>query len=133
MQGETIQASAPVATEFPPLTQAAVMELLDRLALHSEAQQEKFKELLEQVRAYHTDSRGRDVQALNGRIMVQLVTPARAGICRLDGLDKFPALWAAHLLQNLAQPLHQLKVAEISRISSQLLEKPINDELSWVG
>ena len=131
---------APVAAEQSLLTQGDVLNLLVKLAEHlehlvklpenAEEKFEKFTKLLAELRDYHSDARGRNIEALHQDINVYLFVPARAALNGHKGLNKIRYYWAASLLHELAKPLEQLKVAEVRRLTMRLFE-PLTGEVGW--
>ena len=141
---------APVAAEQSLLTQDDVLNLLVKMAKHlehlvklakhlehlvklpenAEKKFEKFTKFLAELRDYHSDARGRNIEALRKGINVYVFLPALAALNGHNGLKKLPYYWAASLLHELAKPLEQLHVAEVRRLE-ELLFKPRTGELRW--
>jgi hypothetical protein len=131
---------APVAAEQSLLTQGDVLNLLVKLAEHlehlvklpenAEEKFEKFTKLLAELRDYHSDARGRNIEALHQDINIYVFVPARAALDGHKGLNKLSGYWAARLLRELAKPLEQLDVAEVRRLA-RLLFEPHTGELRW--
>ena len=124
------QMPAPVAAEQSLLTQDDVLNLLVKLTKHAEAKSVKFKQFLAELRDYHKNVRGRDIEALRKDINVCVFKPAQAALNGHKGLNNIPDYWAASLLHELAKPLEQLKVAEVRRLAKVLFE-PLTGEVGW--
>jgi hypothetical protein len=121
---------APVPAGAAPLSQEDVLILLAKLAEHAEAKPEKFAQLLAELRGFHEDGRGRNVQALHQRIDDRVFRPALAALIGRDGLDNTPGLWASRLLLELAKLLPQLNAAEVRRLE-RLLFEPLSGKGTW--